>query len=145
MAISWGNTSSSFYYNTMAFCSWPSIGTGNSFIFQIFSQYLANTRIFNSICNHGFQVIIADQKLISTIKFCLSKFKNRKSKTGLNPPSLPSVVPNWASLKKRARPLAFEDPLYGLRALCYKLKLDINVWIFNFLLCVWILSQSVVR
>ncbi|XP_052129925.1 protein abnormal spindle isoform X2 [Frankliniella occidentalis] len=73
------------------------------------------------------KVIATDEKLKSTILFLLNKYKNRKSKNPSQNGMLPSVVPNWGCMKKEARPFAFEDPLYGLRALCYKLKLNVNM------------------
>ncbi|KAK3908959.1 Protein abnormal spindle [Frankliniella fusca] len=73
------------------------------------------------------EVILADGKLKSTIVFFLTKYKNRKSKSPALQGVLPSVTPNWGCIRKETRPFAFQDPLYGLRALCHKLKLKDNV------------------
>lgn len=71
------------------------------------------------------KIISADEKLKSTLLFCINKFKSKKSKSSNC--SLPSLHPNWGLLRKETRPFAFEDVLYGLRAVCYKLKVNMNM------------------
>ncbi|XP_034231322.1 protein abnormal spindle [Thrips palmi] len=71
------------------------------------------------------KIISSDEKLKSTLMFCINKFKNKKGKSVSS--SLPSLQPNWGSLRKESRPFAFEDINYGLRALCFKLKISVNV------------------